>query len=70
MATYKEIQDYISKKYGIKVKTCWIAHMKELCGLPLRQAPNRNDPSARVFPCPENVQKYIKEAFEHFKMLP
>lgn len=34
MATYKEIQEYIEKKYNISVKTCWIADMKEYHGLP------------------------------------
>jgi len=33
MATYKEVQEYIKKKYGFIVKTCWIAHVKEMCGL-------------------------------------
>lgn len=28
-ATNKEIEDYVKKKYGFTVKTCWIAHVKE-----------------------------------------
>ena len=37
MATYEEIQDYIKQKYGFTPKTCWIAHVKEICGLPVRK---------------------------------
>ena len=33
MATYKEIQAYVKEKYGFQPKTCWIAHMKEVCGI-------------------------------------
>ena len=69
MATYKEIQNYIQNKYGFQPKTCWIAHMKEICGIPVKQAPNRQDPLKRVKPCPEEKQQAIKEAFIHFEML-
>jgi hypothetical protein len=54
MATYKEIQDYVEKKHGCSVKTCWIAHVKELEGLPLREAPNRESEDYRTNPFPEN----------------
>lgn len=37
---------------GFAPRTCWIAHVKELCGLPLRQAPNRTDAAQRSNPCP------------------
>ena len=33
MATYKQIQEYVRDKYGYSPKTCWIAHMKDVCGL-------------------------------------
>lgn len=46
MATYKEIQEFIQKKYGYCVKTCWIAHMKEVCGLPVKMANNRYSPDS------------------------
>lgn len=35
MATYKDIQSYIKLNYDCTVKTCWIAHMKSICGLPV-----------------------------------
>lgn len=47
MATYKEIQGYVKETYGFSPKTCWIAHMKEVCGIPVKNAPNRISPSQR-----------------------
>ena len=63
MATYKEIQDYVKETYGFLPKTCWIAHMKELCGVPVKNAPNRISPTHREKPCPPEKMLYIKEAF-------
>lgn len=68
MATYAEIQKYIKAKYGYSVKTCWIAHMKEVCGLPVRMANNRQSESSRMYPCPTEKQKAIRDAFAHFQM--
>ena len=33
--TYLEIQKWVYRRHGFIPKTCWIAHCKELCGLPL-----------------------------------
>lgn len=33
MATYKQIKDFVRNKYGYMPKSCWITHVKELCGL-------------------------------------
>jgi len=67
MTTYEEIQDYIKQKYGFTPKTCWIAHVKEICGLPVRKAPNRLG-EERSHPCPPQKIENIKDAFKHFKM--
>ncbi|WP_413305940.1 hypothetical protein AA0X95_04740 [Bacillus sp. 1P10SD] len=64
MATYKQIQDYIKDKYGYSVKTCWIAHMKEDCGL----NPKVYSPTSRAHPCPPSKQYGLREAFQHFNM--
>ena len=69
MATYKQIQEYIKEKHGFIPQTCWIAHVKELCNLNLRTAPNRQTTSNRVKPCPENKIGIIKDAFKHFGMI-
>ena len=69
MASYSQIQNYIKEKYGFSVKTCWIAHMKEVCGLPVRMASNRYSPDRRTHPCPDDKQPAIRDAFYHFGML-
>ncbi|MDY0138847.1 MAG: hypothetical protein RBR50_04025 [Candidatus Izemoplasmatales bacterium] len=69
MATYKAIQNYIKDKYNCSVKTCWIADMKEQCGISTRKAPNRISESKRVYPCPIDHKLKIEDAFRYFKML-
>ena len=41
MATYKDIRNFVKEKYGFYPQPCWIAHMKEVCGIPVRVAHNR-----------------------------
>lgn len=69
MATYKQIQKYIKDNYGYTAKSCWIAHMKEVCGLKPNISPRRYSPESRVHPCPPDKQNDLKEAFKHFKMI-
>ena len=69
LATYKQIQDYIKEKHGYSVKTCWIAHMKEVCGLEPRVSPNRHSQNHRVHPCPPSKQNDLKQALHHFGMI-
>ena len=69
MATYKQIQQWIKHNYGFTVKPCWIAHVKELCGIHLRKAPNRANIRIRINSCPENKINIIKEAFKNFGMM-
>lgn len=69
MATYKEIREYVKEKYGYTPKDCHIAHMKEICHIPVRMSPHRRDPAVRQVPCPEERQNDIREAFKHFGMI-
>ena len=69
MSTYKEIQDYIQHEYGRTVKTCWIAHVKELNGLNPRIAPNRLLQTERSNPCPKKIRLIIESAMKHFGMI-
>ena len=69
MVTYNQIQEYIKKKYGYSVKTCWIADVKEICGLNPRVAPNRELISKRKYPCPPDKINSIKDAFKHLGMI-
>lgn len=66
MTTYKQIQDYIKNKYQVTVKTCWIAHVKEELGLPLKPSKRSSEGKPRVYQCPEDKLSLIREAFEYF----
>lgn len=68
MATYSQIQDWVKQRYGRVPKTCWIAHCKELAGLPVRRAPNRQT-GDRMVPCEnKGMREAIFAAFRHFGM--
>lgn len=69
MATYKQIQEYVRDKYGYAIKTCWIASMKEECGIPVKVAPNRYSVNSRVYPCPAEKKNAIRDAFSFFNMI-
>ncbi|MCK4744706.1 hypothetical protein KAS41_01445 [Candidatus Parcubacteria bacterium] len=69
MATYKKITEYIKNNNGFTVKSCWIAHVKELYGLNPRIATNRIKLTKRTNPCPKNKKNLIKNAFSHFEMI-
>lgn len=69
MATYKEIQEYVKNNYGYKPKSCWIAHVKEMCGLPVRTAANRWNANNRQIVCPLEKQEDIRQALKYFKMI-
>ena len=61
MATYKEIQARVLRKYGFVPKTCWIAHVKAHLGLTRGPAPNRRDVNSRENPCPPDKWNAILE---------
>jgi hypothetical protein len=69
MATYTEIQKYVKENNKLSIKTCWIAHMKELTGLPLKKAPNRKNVNYRLNPCPDEIKPIILNAFKKLKMI-
>ena len=66
-ATYAEIQEFVKKKHGFSVKSCWIAHAKEKCGLNPKKSPRRM--GKRLFPCPDDKFEMIRDAFKHYKMI-
>lgn len=68
MATIKEIQAFVKENYGFKPKSCWIAHVKELCGIEVRRAWNRQG-EERLNPCPPEKRQAIEEALRHFEMI-
>ena len=68
-ATYQEIRKWVREHHGLNVETCWIAHCKELNGLPLGRASNRQG-DERVKECSPDIRPLIAQAFRHFGMLP
>lgn len=69
MGIYERIQGYVKSKYGYSVKTCWIAHVKEMCGLKPRVASNRLNRDHRCNPCPTEKVESIREALRHLGMI-
>jgi len=66
--TYTDIQGWVATTYGYRPETAWIAHVKALCGLTLRPAPNRRPRRRR--PCPPEKQAQIAAALRHFGLIP
>ena len=69
MATYKQIQEDIRRRYNRTVKTCWIAHVKELNGLNPRAAANRLSQTQRSNLCPKNIRPLIEDSMRGFRMI-
>jgi hypothetical protein len=67
MATYKQIGHHVKMHYGFAPKSCWIAHVKELSGLPVKRAWNRSSQGRKV-PCPPDKVEPIRAALRHFGM--
>ena len=66
--TYDQIQKWLQERYGFVAPACWIAHCKELYGLPVAdRAGYGYRPHERQ--CPIEKQTYIREAFEHFGLM-
>jgi hypothetical protein len=67
--TVKDLQNWVKAEYGFVPQSCWIAHAKELNGIPpLRLAPNRKGGN-REKPCPPEKVAPIVAAFRHFGWL-
>ena len=69
-ATYAEIKDYVLKTHGLKVSSLYISQVKRKCGIEVGE--NYNLPKSeesRQPQCPEEKEKAIKDALEHFGMI-
>lgn len=62
-ASYAQAVRWVQEHHGFTPKTCWIAHCKELVGLPVRSAWNRRG-TRRLFPCPLKFQPAIMKAVQ------
>ena len=67
MATNIEIREYLKKKHGFEPKNGWIAHAKDVYGIPLSR--RRQAIGERKWKCPKKRLEHMKDAFIHFKML-
>ena len=67
MATYGQVQAWVKLQYGFTPKDCWIAHCKELNGLPVRRSHRRT--GERKVKCPPEKRPAIEAAFRSFGML-
>jgi hypothetical protein len=63
--TYTDIAECVKQRHGFVPKTCWIAHVKELNGLPVRVAPNRQSQAARMVPCPPEKRAAIEGCIKY-----
>ena len=68
MTSYHEIRKYVQEKYGFYAKNTYIAHAKEVYGLPIKKSANRKGKERR-WPCPEKRLVELKDAFVHFGIL-
>ena len=69
-ATYKEIQEYVLKEHGLKVSNLYISQVKRKCGIEVGE--NYNLPKSedsRQPQCPEEKEKAIRDALEHFGII-
>ena len=69
-ATYKEIQEYVLEKFGLKVSNLYISQVKRKCGIEVGM--NYNLPkseNAKQPQCPMEKEKAIMDALEHFGMV-
>ena len=70
-ATYDEIKKYVSEhNAGMKVSNLYISQVKRKCGIEVEKNYNlpKNEDS-RQPQCPEDKERVIVEALEHFKMI-
>ncbi len=69
-ATYKQIQNYILEKFGLKVSTLYIAQVKRKYGLEVREHYNiSKNENQKVLQCPIEKEEAILDALKYFRMI-
>lgn len=72
LVQYADIIAYVEEKHGAKIRGGYIACVKRMCGLEVSESRNKSKtgkPPKKPY-CPANKVEYIKEALEHFGLLP
>lgn len=63
--TYRALQDLVRATHGRVMKTCWIAHVKEMNGLPVIS----RRVGERQVPCPAKWRPVIEQAMHELGWL-
>jgi hypothetical protein len=69
MATDAEIQKFVQRHHGFIPKTGWIAHVKEVHGVPTLRSANRVRRGRDSEPSPPEKREAIEEALRHFGVI-
>ncbi|MFN8139198.1 MAG: hypothetical protein U0R49_05320 [Fimbriimonadales bacterium] len=70
MSTYKEIDAEFRRRHGKSVKPCWIADVKELNGVPLRQSARSVTHATRLHPCPDRFRTRLETVMRDLGAIP
>lgn len=69
-ATYPQIKEYVSNKYGLKVSSLYIAQVKGECGIEVGENYNKSKKeNPRVSQCPPEKREAIMDALRYFRMI-
>ncbi len=69
MATDAEIKKFVQGHQGFIPKAGWIAHVKEVHGIPTLRGAKRARRDRNVESCPPEKREAIEEALRHFGMI-
>ena len=69
MTTNAEIQKFVQRHHGFIPKPGWIAHVKEVHGVPTLRGTKRARRGRDVEPCPAEKREAIEEALRHFDVI-
>jgi hypothetical protein len=69
-STYTNIKKYVKDKHGVNVHTSYIAQVKRMYGIDMRECfrKSMND-EYEAKQCPPEKIEYIKEALQHFHLI-
>jgi 23S rRNA (uracil1939-C5)-methyltransferase len=69
-ATYPQIKEYVSNKFGLKVSSLYIAQVKRKCGIEVGENYNiSKKENSRVPQCTPEKREAIMDALRYFGMI-
>ena len=69
MATAAEIQKFVQRHHGVIPKPGWIAHVKQVHGIPTLRGAKRARRDRNIEPCPAEKREAIEHALRHFGVI-